>query len=153
MTDAQKAALKNDITVTHGSTVYQGQTLLSYWNGNNMEALAAYYNTVASPQVDLWRPNILPSEVIPVIVMSEYIALTAVKQNGLLLYMQGVYIDATNVNTRNGFASIFTSGTSLTNLTALAKKAATNFENLFTSNNVSSVFGQVVTPSDIFSAK
>lgn len=159
ITESQKTTLRNDITVTHANTVYQGSTLLQHWNGNNMEALAGYYNSVAAPQVDLWRPNILPSEIVPVLIMTEFIGLTAVKQNGLSLYMQAPFIDATNVNVRNGFTAIFagSAGVSVTNLTALAKRPATNYENLFTvvtsGVGISSAFGQVVSPSEIFSAK
>lgn len=153
LTLSQLSTLKTDITVTNAATSFNGSTLLTLWNGNDFENLAAYYNTTASPQLDLWRPDIAPSDIIPVIVMSEFIALTAVKQNGLLLYMQGSVINATNANVRNGFTSIFTSGTSLTNLTALAKKAATNLEKLFTVSNVSPLYKYTVSGNELSKAK
>lgn len=158
MTTAQLLILKNDILVTHAATVYQGSTLLQHWNNNNLETLANYYNANASPQVDLWRPDVSPFELQKVIVMSAYVALTAVKQNGFMVYLQSPVLDATNQNIRDGFTTIFGAGATLTALTALAKKPATNFENLFigviqSGAFVSSVYGQQVTYQDIFNAK
>ncbi len=158
MTDAQKQTLKTDVTVTHASTVYQGSTLLQYWNANNLDAIAAYYNTNVSPQVDLWRPDVSPNELQKAIVMSAYTALTAVKQNGFMVYLQAANLDATNQNIRDGFNSIFGAGATLTALTALAKKPATNWENLFvgavqSGAYVSTQYGVLVTYGDVFQAK
>lgn len=153
MTTAQLQTIKTDVTVTNAATVYSGSTLLQYWNTTNIAALAEYYNTVATPQLDLWRPDINPNELQKAIVMSAYIALTAVKQNGFMVYLQAANLDATNQNIRDGFQSIFGAGTqSLINLTALAKKPATRLEKLFAVGNVSSVYGVVITESDVYQA-
>jgi hypothetical protein len=153
MTTAQLQTLKTDITVTNANTVYQGSTLLSLWQTFNYAKIADYYNTTASPQQDLWRPDILISEIIKVIVMSEFIAFTAVKQNGWLMLMQSPVIDATSSNIRASFSTIF-GGTTITNLTALSKKAATNLEKLFSSANgtgfSSTLYGTTLSVNDIY---
>lgn len=153
LTPAQLTTLKTDITVTKAATVYQGSTLLTHWNESHTQIIADYYNQTANPQVDLWRPDVAVTDMAKSILMSEYIALTAVKQNGMLLYMQNGTIDATNANVRAGFTSIFTSGTSLTNLTALAKKAATYFESLFAVSSVSPFYKIPLTAADVDAAK
>ena len=62
---------------------------------------------------------------------------------------QGEYIDATNANIRAGFVSIFGAGATVNNLTAIAQRVATNFEFLFTTSNVSSVYNYILTDDDI----
>lgn len=48
-----------------------------------------------------------------------------------MLYVNGVTIDATSQNVRDGFNNIFGAGATLTNLTNIAKRTATIFESLF----------------------
>lgn len=153
MTTAQLQTLKTDITVTHAATVYNGNTLLQLWNAYDLATLAAYYNSIANPQVDLWRPNVTKTELSRCIVASEFGALTVANQNTWFAILQTETLDATIASVRTNFTTIFTSGATLTNLTAAAKKTATNFENLFTTGNVSSVYGQVLTTQDIYQAK
>lgn len=151
MTTAQLIILRNDIRVTRAATMFQGNTLLTYWNTFDFETLANYYNTLASPQVDLWRPDVTQSELAKCIVATEFQALTAVKQNTWFALLQGDILDATVALVRTNFVTIFGAGAAtVTNLSAAAKKAATNFENLFTVSNVSSVYGQSVSSQDIY---
>lgn len=149
MTTAQQTTLRNHINANLNLNIGAAGTMSNALGNSNWDAIADYYNSVRTPQVDLWRPNVSPSELQNAIVMSAYVALTAVKQNGFMVYLQAPLLDATNQNIRDGFNTIFGAGATLTALTALAKKPATNFENLFTVSNVSSVFGVLVTGSDI----
>lgn len=153
LANGQLTILKTDITVTKAATVYQGSTLLVHWQQSHTQIIADFYNQAANPQVDIWRSDVKVTDMAKSVLMSEFIALTAVKQNGMNLYMQGETIDATNANVRNGFASIFPAGTSLNNLTALAKKAATYFESLFAVSSVSPFYNIPLTAADVDAAK
>lgn len=153
LTTAQLQALKNDITVTRASTVYQGNTLLSYWQTTQTQKIADFYNQTASPQVDLWRSDIPVGDACNQVVMSDFIALTVAKQNGWFVMTQSATIDATNTLVRTNFQTLFGAGTaSLTNLTAAAKKPATYFEALFTTSGVTAVYKQLLTAQDVYSA-
>lgn len=124
LTASQLSTLKTDI---------QGRaSLASSVAAADWPTVAAFYNAPASPAVNVWRADIATEEIAPQVVMSDFVALTAVKQNGLLLLTQGPKIDATQANVRSAFASIFGAGsTTLTNLTALAQRPATRFEAMF----------------------
>lgn len=62
MTPAQLQVLKTDITVTRASTVYQGQTLLQWWNAGDDITLAEFYNQTASPDFWAWRTSVSQDE-------------------------------------------------------------------------------------------
>jgi hypothetical protein len=158
MTTAQLQTLKTDITVTRASVSFQGQTLLQHWNQDHTQIIADFYNQVAAgPAVSLWKPDVPVEDLAKSILMSEFIALTAVKQNGFAVYQFGTYVDATNANVRNGFNSIFGTSTSLTNLTAIAKKPGTYLEVLFSSvdgaANTSTLYKYTLTAADVDAAK
>jgi hypothetical protein len=119
-------------------------------------ALAAYLNSASDPVVNVWRKNIQPTEISSTITMSAFVALTAIKQNGLLLLTQGL-LDATSANVRAAFNEIFGAGPTLTALTALAQRIGTRFEIIFSSAagvaNISTMFGQSVTYLDVGEAR
>src|SRR6516164_8574280 len=141
LTSAQLATLKTDITVTHASTVFNSKTLLQLWNGYDTQGLADYYNTTASPTVAIWRPDVSQTDLAKSIVASDFSALTVALQNTWFALLQAPILDATISSVRQNFSTIFTSGTTLTNLQATAQKNATNLESLFTTSQVSSVYG------------
>jgi len=151
MTDAQKIILKNDINAKL-NTVITGGTIGVNIANSNFKNIADYYNTTTAS--NLWRPDVTNTEISASVVNSAYTALTAVKQNGLSIYLQCDKTDATSQNVRDGFNNIFGAGTTLTNLTAVSKKLATNFEMLFVGATVQSAFictmyGYLVTGTDI----
>jgi len=100
MTTAQLQALKTDITVTHANTVFQGLTLLQLWTGFDFANLALYYNTAASPQVDLWRPNVTRTEASKCIAAGEFMSMPVARQNTWFAILQTETIDATNTTVR-----------------------------------------------------
>jgi hypothetical protein len=112
-------------------------------------AIAAYYNGAGAGTI--WRPSIAVSELNTAIVWSEFVALTQGQRDAYFALTNGATIDATNANIRAGFSAIF-AGTSLTNLTALAKRVPTRFEALFATSQVSQVFGQTVSVADVAAA-
>jgi hypothetical protein len=140
MTPAQLTALKADIATNQSANQAAG----------NHGAIAAYYNTSAGSGF-MWRPNISAQEVSNAIVYSEFVALTVSQQNTYGVMVKSGTIDATSANIRSGFSSVFT-GTTLSNLTALAQKVPTHFEALFNVTNVCPVFGQTVSANDIADA-
>jgi len=112
-------------------------------------AIAAYYQGAGSGTV--WRPVVTTAELNTAIVWTEFIALSVQVQNAYIALIQAGSVDATSANVRAGFSAIFT-GTSLANLTAIAKRVPTRFEALFSVANVCSVFGQTVAAADIAAA-
>lgn len=58
LSQAQLVMLRNDITVTHAAVVYQGQTLLAWWDVGDDTTLAHFYQEVASPDWWVWRTSI-----------------------------------------------------------------------------------------------
>ncbi len=144
LTSAQNATLKAAILADGTMNAFANTS-----DGNF--ALAAYLNASSSPAVAVWRNNITPTEIASTIVMSAYVALTAVQQNGLLLLTQGT-VDATIPAVRTAFSSIFGAGATLTALTALAQRTGTRFEIIFSTAgppNTSTMFGQVVSWQDV----
>lgn len=93
--------------------------------------VASALNLPASGPFVVWRTDIKPVEVVNAIVGAEFVALTAIKQTGLTLLLMPGIIDASAVNVRNDFSSIFAAGTTLTALTALSKRNATVVEKVF----------------------
>lgn len=118
--------------------------------------LAAYLNAVPPAPISVWRNDIQPGEVSRVVQMSAFVALTAIKQNGLILLTQGT-IDASAIEVRSGFTAIFGAGSTLTALTALAQRPATRFEAIFSTAaapaNTSVMFGKQASPDDIHQAR
>ena len=123
--------------------------LTAFLAAGNHGAVADYYNTPAAGSI--WRPSISVAELNNAIVWSEFAALSVQLQNTYLAMTAGGSVDATQARIRAGFAAVF-SGVSLTNLTAMAQRAPSRFETLFTTANVCSAFGQSVTPADVAAA-
>ncbi len=147
LTENQLQILKTDLFTTRANQVHAGKTFAIHIAESNYKALIKFYNS--STNNNIWKPDLKVTELSKAIVMSAFIALTAVKQNGYFVLTQGEFIDATNANIRAGFASIFGAGATTNNLTALAQRFATNFEFLFTTSNVSSLYGYILTEDDI----
>ena len=128
MTTAQLQTLKTHIN-NNLNIVTGGETIETHISNTNYQAISDYYNSDALIQI--WKSDIPASDITKSIVSSAFTALTAVKQNALLLYINGITIDATSQNVRDGFNNIFGAGATLTNLTNIAKRTATIFESLF----------------------
>lgn len=147
LTENQLQILKTDLFTTRANQVLSGKTFDIHIAESNYKILAEFYNS--STNSNIWKPDLKVTELSKAIVMSAFIALTAIKQNGYFVLTQGEFIDATNANIRTGFTTIFGAGATLNNLTALAQRFATNFEFLFTTANVSSVYSYTLTENDI----
>lgn len=147
------SVLKTDINSKLNTVLSNGKTIGLNLQESNFQAIADYYNGVASPQIDLWRPDLNPKDLNKFLVMTEFQALTVQKQNGWFAMIGGDEVDATSALVRTNFATIFGGGSQTTaNLSVVAKKAATNFEALFTTNNVSVMYKYIVSINDIESA-
>jgi hypothetical protein len=138
-TAAQLASLK---------TAVQGDANLAAARGaGDHGAIAAYYNAAGSGTI--WRPSISVAELNTAIDWAAFAALTALKQATYQAMTQGGFVDATSANVRNGFNAVFGAGATLTALTNLAQRVPTRFEALFAASQVSAVYGQQVSVSDI----
>jgi hypothetical protein len=152
----QQVILKTDITVTRAAVVYEGQTLLEWWNAGDDQKLADFYNQPASPVVKLWRPTVPVTRLNESIVGAEFIALTLAKQNLWMVITQDAS-NATLPRTRQNFIDVFGgASTTMGNLTAVAQKDATYGEALYSapggppgSGNVSEIFGESITGTDV----
>lgn len=149
MTPAQLTTLKTAILADSTANAFPNTS-----DGNF--ACAAYLNTVPGSPTSLWRPDIQPTEVAAKITFSAFVALTAIRQNGLILMTQGP-INATEPTVRTGFSDIFGAGATLTALTALAQRPGTRFEVIFSAAsgaaNVSTFYGVAVNYQDVMAAR
>lgn len=152
LTLSQLQSVKADI-ISKGATVYDGSTF-DIWRANSrLDKIAEYYNAIASPAVDLWKPDITIDEITNQIVMADFQGLPQGRRDAWFAMSQALYIDATQSLVRTNFVSIFGNGTAtLTNVTAIAKKQATNLEALFTTNNVSEVYKYLISQDEILLA-
>lgn len=143
LTSNERITLKDSV---NGDGALAAMVSAADWPG-----IANNYNTAGATM--LWRPDILPGEIAATVVNSAFTALSQQVQNGLILLTQGDKIDATNANIRTAFSSIFGAGATLNALTALAQRAGTRFEVLFSSTqgaaNVSTKFNQRVSALDV----
>lgn|SRR5487761_2152066 len=139
MTPAQLATLKTDATANFAALVA----------AKDWPAVAAAYNLPSSPAVTIWRADIRPVEVIDAITGSEFIVLTAQHQAMLSLLLLPGVVDATSANVRADFSAIFSAGSSLTALIAMAQRTATRLEALFTTSAISAVYGHTLTADDV----
>jgi hypothetical protein len=143
LTPTQLATLK--------SAMLADANLTAFVAAGNDGAIAAYYNATGAG--NLWRPIITVSELNTAIVWSEFAGLTVALQNTYLAMVVVGSVDATNVNIRNGFSTVFTGKTSLTNLSALAQRVATRLEALYAVANVCPIFGYVISVAEINQAR
>lgn len=139
LTTAQLATLKSDIAAN-----FAAQVTAADW-----PTITAAYNAPSNPVVTIWRADIPTSEIVSGITFSELVALSAVKQFGLQVLMQPGTVDATSANVRAAFSAIFGASTTLTALSALAQRTATRLEALFTTAQVSAVYGYALSANDV----
>lgn len=152
LTNSEALILKADLAAK-GNTVFGGDTINSHLANTRFELISDYYNSSANPQIDLWRPDVTVDEITNVITMSDFIARTQGQRDAWIVMSQASFINATLSLVRTNFVSIFGSNTTTTNaVTAIAKKASTNFEALFVASGVSSKYKYVVSPDDIYQA-
>jgi hypothetical protein len=145
MTPAQQTTLKTDMH-SAGNAAALGAWLAA----GDWVSIAAWYNSASA--LTVWKPSVAVRDLTRNIVGSVFDALTVGKQNGYLALTQGGVVDATSSNVRAWFQDIFGAGATLTALTAEAQRVATRFEALFSTPaspaNISTVFGQLVSPDD-----
>jgi hypothetical protein len=133
---------------TVATAINADATMTASVAAHDWPAIAANANGAGGGTI--WRNDIKSSELVTAIVWSEYSAMSVALQNTFQAMIAGGTIDATNTNIRTGFNTIFAgSPTTLANLTALAKRVPTKFEQWFTTNNVSSMYGQTISAADV----
>jgi hypothetical protein len=145
LTTAQLQALKTDITVTKASVVYDGQTLLQWWNAGDDQKLADFYNQAASPAFWVWKTRVSKDELTNGVgpegttftwVGNGFITRSAGEQAAWreLFSVDGT-VDPSQANVRQAFADIF-SGTgnaaaNRTHLLAMSRRLSTYGEALY----------------------
>lgn len=140
-------------------TPAQNTTLAAAINGDGTLAgavaakdwytIAVAFNALSNPPVSIWRPSVTVQELNTAVDWSAFAVLTVAKQNTYFAMITPGFIDATSANIRGGFNTVFGAGATLTALSALAQRTATRFEALFSTSNVSDVFGQTLSAGDV----
>lgn len=151
LTTENLTAIKNLIN-SNLQTVIEGKTIEIHIAETNFQPIADWFNQDNSPTVNIWIPNLDPKTLNQALVMSEFQALTVQKQNGWFAMIGGNEVNATIAQVRTNFGTIF-SGATLSNLTAMAQRPATRFENLSVVTNgtgkSTDMFGYIVSHQDI----
>ncbi len=131
LTPAQRTTFKADI---EGNS---NQTVIDALAAGAHNAIATWYNQLASPQFVAWKTNITRTEIYTVVDWAEVVN---IKSNDLLAFqimMAEGQLDPSQANVRNGFSEIFraTGNNSAPNtrtaLVALNKRDATEGEKVF----------------------
>lgn len=149
LTTAQLAVLKTDL-----------QSRANLWlNGTQVignEETAAFYNSVANPVVNIWKPDVTIQELNSAIAWADMVALPVEKQLTFQSMIWANTIDMTDNQVRTGIDTIFGSGsTSKAGINNVGKKQATYLEALFSTGGatkVSSVYKYQLQPSEVASA-
>ena len=159
---AQLQALKTDITVTHASEVYEGKTLLQWWNDGNNQEISEWYALVASPQVLVWREDITRAEVNEAVLYTELLTLSIVDITvfQLMLASDGGFLNAASQNIRDGMQDVLSGpnrAQSRNNMIALAKRPASYGEALYTTAIdgafISAIYGDRITHQNVADAR
>lgn len=137
---------------------HAADSVATAYQAKDVDGLVAYYNGASA--TSLWRPDVKPAELAAGIVMTGFVSMTAQQQNGMLLLLQLGQggLDATNANVRASFSTLFSvaSPTTLSNLTAIAQRKATQFEAIPAFVNASvcapEVYGHVLSRLEVGSA-
>jgi len=149
LTTAQQSAL---VTAINNDSAL---TLLA--NSNGFSQIADAMNAPSSPTVSVWRQDLSVTTILSNITASDMPS-TANYLSYLQMLLSIPVVDATSANVRGSFSTVFSGKTSLTNLTAAAQRTATRFEALSSfitaasPANTTSVYGYIVTPSDVQAA-
>lgn len=140
---ALRAAVKADVTL---ATAYaEGDTY----------ALAAAFNTVATPQVSIWGSRVATSDILTAVVWSEWASLAANLQTTArdMMLTPGIEVDSTNTNFQAGLSLVFAEAPQTrAGVTLVCQHLATRFENMFTSGQFSSVVDIMLSADDIAAA-
>ena len=124
LSSAQLTALKAAINAESTPAFVTARQALDW------AAMASFYN--AASAFIVWKPSLTVAEMQSVYVWSEILLLTPAQYNALtLMQAQGV-LTPSIANVRTGMAAILAGATNtLSALTVLAKRAATNGERVF----------------------
>lgn len=141
LTASQLAALKTDIAAQ--------PSLASAVAAQNWPTIAAFYNAPSSPAVTIWRTDVPADEIVAAITFADLITLSVQQVLALQVLITPGTVDATSANIRTDFSTLFTGKGSLAALTALAERTATRLEALFTTNQVSAVYGYALDVNDV----
>lgn len=98
-------------------------------DGNAAVALAL--QAVASPDFFVWKSRMTRSEIYAALVWTEVVLLATGKQATFQMLLSEGTINPADPNIQAGFVAIFTSTTTLTNLTTAARRKANRLEKLY----------------------
>jgi hypothetical protein len=134
---SQGQALKADIAANTNTVSFGGTPVAINALPNNDDAnfaIADWYNLTASPAWVVWRSNIPTKDVKLAIVWTEYIARSQGERDAFEFMLSNGTINGADANIRQGIQDVFSGpsgATTRANLTALAKRSATNAEKLY----------------------
>ena len=144
LTQAQKTALKNDI---NGRANLASAVAAQDW-----PLISNFYNTTASPTVNVWNPFMTVAQINSAINWTNFVAQTVQQLLAFDQMTKTGVVDASNANVRGGFSKVLDSA-SATSVQAAAQKQATYFEGLYAVSdppaNDTPFYGQLMDASTV----
>src|SRR3972149_1995219 len=127
LTQSQLLVLKNDILADPILSAYPN-------NSDGAFAIALAYNLGAVPDFIVWKTNVTTADCKKAMAWTEFIGRSAGEREAWQFMLSNGFINAADVNVRQGIVDIFSGPSGLgsrTNLVAIAKRKATRAEKLF----------------------
>lgn len=148
----QLTTLRDDI-LSKINFVYEGQTFDQWLGESRHDVIAKYYNERAVPNQNIWRTDLPVNEMICEVVMSDFIALPQAQREAFNIICLSGSLNMSKIKLRNSVQACLGAGTtSYTDVISVSRKKATKFEFLYTTGNVSELYGYILQPDEIVSA-
>lgn len=161
---AELNTLEQDITVTNANTMWRGQTLITWYNNEQWQTVADFYQEAQTPTDNIWRPDITPEEFACAVDANELINLPDKAELKLMTWniiTRVQWIDATEAQTRTNFQTLFGGGVAPITFDALmatSLRPGTRGEILYAGGNeqgakISTIYGEDITSSNVRDTK
>lgn len=155
LTPAQLLTLRTDILARSGTDL---AAFAPFDGTGDNPGIALWYNTLVTPPVLVWRPEVGVDELKNGVVWADYVALTpngTLKQAAYLALTQGLLLDLTKQSIRDALSFIFGAGSAtFATLSTTLRVPCTAFQNLFAGAvvqgaKVSTMYGQFLDAASV----
>ena len=148
----QLTTLRDDI-VSKSNFVYEGKTFDQLLGESRHDVIAKYYNERAVPNQNIWRTDLPVAEMICEVTMADFIQLPQAQREAFNIICMSGSLNMSKARLRNSIQSCLGAGTtSYNDVISVSRKKATNFEFLYTTGNVSELYGYILQPDEIVAA-
>ena len=145
LTSSQAATLKAAVT--------SDATVAGALSAHDWFSIAGNYNVPSTNLI--WRADVTPAQVQSAIAGSEAVKQSPQQLQLAQLLLTSPFVDASNSTVRAQFGAIFpasSAGSTSANLTTIAQRFSTKFEQLFVTSQVTTVYAYVLSPADVQNA-